>query len=177
VPRTPSIGKVKETIKESVSSTQGTVGLAVGKARETLESLSDRVPVRRPAARRKKPAAPAPEPLERQDAPRKTHGDALLDDQQGAPSGPAAQRPARQSGAGGKAPTKKAAKPAATKKAPAKKTAAKKTAAKKAPAKKTAVKKTAAKKTPAPQTPAKTAKKTAAKKTAAKKSAPRKTSG
>jgi hypothetical protein len=153
VPRSARMKKIKESLKDSVSVTHETVDKAVGKARESLEALSERVPTRAASKKPAKPAAPAPEPLERQDAPQKVHGDALT---AGAPA------------------AKKAAK-----RTPAKKTAAKKTVAKKAAPKKTAAKKTAAKKTPAKRTPAKkaAAKKSPAKKAAAKKSATKKSAG
>ncbi len=113
-----------------MSTTQETVEQVVGKARETIESIAPRVPKR---ASIKKMPAPEPEPLEKQEAPRKVHGDALAT---GSGSAPAKKSTAK----------KTAAKKTTAKKTTAKKTAAKKTAAKKTAAKKTAAKKTAAKK-------------------------------
>jgi hypothetical protein len=155
VARTSPIAKLKDTVKESLTATQGAVGQAVDVARGTVDTVAGLVPGRKPAqrgARRTEP--PATGPLVEAAASRKVQGDALAPE----------TKPSGQNTVAKKTVAKKTV----GKKAPAKKSPAKKVPAKKAPARKTAAKKTVAKKSTAKRTPAK---KTATKKTAAKKSA------
>jgi hypothetical protein len=171
VARTNPIGKIKDTavdtLKGSVSVTQGAVGQVFGKALGTVETVTSLMHGRKGHGKDEGRAAGG-DPADRTEAPveqagsRKVHGDVLAP----VKTAPAKTAPAK------KAPAKKAA----AKKAPVTKAAAKKTA-KKAPAPDVTAKKAPAAPAPVPDevTPADVAKQVAkqapAKKAAAKKTA------
>jgi hypothetical protein len=187
VARTNPIGKIKDTavdtLKGSVSATQGAVGQVVGKALGTVETVTSLMPGRKGHGKDQGRAAGG-DPADRTEAPveqagsRKVHGDVLA---------PVKKAPAKKTSAK-KAPAKKAvakkapAPDVTAKKAPAQKTPAQKAPAQRAPAKKAPAQKgTASTTVPDEVTPADVAKqvakqaptkKSAAKKTA-KKTAPR----
>jgi hypothetical protein len=149
VARTNPIGKIKDTavdtLKGSVSATQGAVGQVVGKALGTVETVTSLMPGRKGHGKDQGRAAGG-DPADRTEAPveqagsRKVHGDVLA---------PVKKAPAKKTSAK-KAPAKKAV----AKKAPAPDVTAKKAPAQKAPAQKAPAQKTPAQKTPAKKAPA-----------------------
>jgi heparin binding hemagglutinin HbhA len=182
VARTNPIGKIKDTavdtLKGSVSATQGAVGQVVGKALGTVETVTSLIPGRRGHGKDDGRAAGG-DPADRTEAPveqagsRKVHGDALAPVKKApakkapAKKAPAQKAPAKKAPAK-KAPAKKAPAPDVTaQKAPAQKATASTTVpdevtpadvakqvAKQAPTKKSAAKKATKKAAPRPETPA-----------------------